>query len=390
MKLLPPHEAEAIALSARYRAPAERRVATHEALWRLAAETVRAGRSLPERQLAAMDGYAVRSVDVERLGTLRLVGEARPGEEPKQLGEGEAIYVHMGAPLPEGADAVARVEATRVSMGTVRPLEPIRPGKDVIRVGEIVEAGEIIVERGRPITPYAASLLLMLGLREVAVYEPRIGVLAVGDEIGRFDEPLSKPVLDSLSPLLLGLLRFARPRYLGVAPDSKEAIASRISEQLTEGDGIIIIGGASVGSGDVVKDAMSMVGELLFAGVSASLIKRSGLAVAEGKPIVSLPAQCVSLTLSFHWLFLTVLSKMVGGELREFVSARLGESVEVNHRMDATYLFSLRGDHAFPLRWGSGVCRELLRADAFGILSRGKHEKGKEMRLQRLLPYGGL
>ncbi|MDM7275204.1 MAG: molybdopterin molybdotransferase MoeA [Thermoprotei archaeon] len=357
-------------------------VPVYSAVGRVCAVDVRSPVSVPFRPVAAMDGFAVRVSDGVRF---RVVGAVRAGVEPPVLGFGEAYFVEMGAPLPIGADAVARVEASRVEGGYVEPLEPLRPGKDVMPVGEVVGEGELIAVRGEVLSPYKVALMLMAGVREVKVYDFRVTVYSVGGELDRFDEPRGKPVIDSFAPMVMGLLKFARVKYGGVLNDDVGEIAGALESSLGDSDIIVTIGGASVGETDNVKMAASKVGKLLFPGVSASILKRGAVAVADGKAIVMLPGQCVSAALVLHEHLLHVASKMAGGELREYVEAELAETLEVKHRMDTAYLFKLESGKAKPLKWGVNLCGELAKADAFTVLKRGVHEKGEKLILQKLI-----
>jgi molybdopterin molybdotransferase len=357
----------------------------YRAYWRISASNLVAMRSIPDRPLAAMDGYAVRLGDLKSCERLRLAGEVKPGDEPPELGPNESYYVHMGAPVPVGADAISRVEATRVEGGFVKPLEPLKPGKDIIGVGEVVGEGSTVVSVGEIISPYKVSVLVMLGFREVPVYRVRVGVLSVGDEIDRYDSPSGKPVVDSIAPMVIGLLRFAEPTYLGVVADEPGEVRKAVEEGLERLDALLTIGGASVGGADNVKMVLASIGNLLFPGVSASILKRGAVAVVDGKPVVTLPGQCVSAALVLHEFFLHALSRMVGGEVREYIEAELLEDVEVKHRMDTAYLFEVVGGKAKPLKWGVGLCMELARATAYTVLKRGHHRKGGKITLQKLI-----
>jgi len=107
--------------------------------------------------------------------------------------------------------------------------------------------------------------------------------------------------------------------------------------------------------------------------------------IVEGKPIVTLPGQCVSAALVFHEFFLHTLSRMAGGEVRVYEEAELAEDIEVRHRMDTAYLFKIQAGKAKPLKWGVNRCRELAEADAYTVLKRGIHPKGEKLTLQKLL-----
>lgn len=384
-KLTPLDVAHSLIDSTEFSKPPVELLPVYRSTWRIAASNIVASRSIPDRPLAAMDGYALRVSDLREFTALRFAGEVKPGEEPPELGAGEAYYVHMGAPLPIGADAVSRVEATRVEGGMVKPLEPLKPGKDVIKIGEVVEEGSTIVRVGEIISPYKTTVLMMLGVKEIPVYRVRVGVLSVGDEIDPFDKPSGKPITDSIAPMIMGLLRFTEPYYLGVVGDRVNEIRWAIESSLSKLDALLTIGGASVGETDNVKRVLGELGRILFTGVPVSILKRGSVAVVDGKPVVTLPGQCVSAALVFHEFFLHTLSRMVGGEVREYMEAKLAEDVEVKHRMDTAYLFEVVGGQAKPLKWGVGLCMELAKATGYTVLKRGYHRQGETIILQKLI-----
>ncbi len=357
----------------------------YKVYWRISASNIIARKSVPDRPIAAMDGYAIRLEDLKLYDKLRLVGEVKPGEEPPELKPGESYYVHMGAPIPIGANAVSRVEATRVDDGYVKPLEPLKLGKDIMDVGEVVAEGSTVVRVGEIISPYKIPILMQLGFTEIPVYRVRVGVLSVGNEIDRYDIPSGKPVVDSIAPMIIGLLRFAEPTYLGVVVDEINEIKRVIEDNIEGLDALITIGGASVGGTDNVKKVLASIGNLLFSGVSVAILKRGGVAVVNGKPVVALPGQCVSATLVFHEFFLHILSRMVGGEVREYVEADLSEDLDVKHRMDTAYLFEITGGKAKPLKWGVGLCMELAKATAYTILKRRYYARGEKLVFQKLI-----
>ncbi|MEM4970935.1 MAG: molybdopterin molybdotransferase MoeA [Sulfolobales archaeon] len=356
-----------------------------EAMGMIAADHVRALRDVPEVRVSAMDGYAVRSKDLERYRMLKVVGKLFPGDAPGEVGEGEAFYVSTGAPIPRGADAVVRLEATRVVGGYIAPVEDVWSGKDIVEVGDVVRRGDIIVRRGEIISPYAVGLMIRSGVGEVPIYRIRIGLIAVGDELSRFD--MEEPgIKDHISPIIIGLASFAEKEYLGVVRDDVNEISRILRHALSKTDIVITLGGTSVGEKDLVKKAVSQVGELLFEGVDVNVIKRGSVAISDGKPIIILPGQCVSSVACYHEHGLHVISRMVGNELRVFEKAVLGSEIDARHKMHSLYLFKLEGGKAYPLRWGPGQCLELLRADAMGVIRRDqRYRVGDEITLQRLI-----
>ena len=178
--------------------PAPVRVAISEAQGLLCAEEVVAERALPGFDQAAIDGYAVRSVDVQSAGTepvrLPVVGEIATGSrQPRRLQPGQAVRVATGAPLPTLADAVVPTGYTDGHDARVTIERPVPSAAFVRRTGEDVQPGDVAVRRGSTIGAAQVGLLAAVGRDKVLVHpRPRVSVISVGDElvdIGRTPGP---------------------------------------------------------------------------------------------------------------------------------------------------------------------------------------------------------
>src|ERR1044071_1299812 len=136
-------------------------VALTEAHGRVLAEDVRADIDLPPFDRSRMDGYAVRSADVAKAPVkLHLIGEVAAGATfDRAVNAGEAVKIFTGAPIPQGADAVQKVEVTRSNGSTVEILEPAEAGKFITPHASEVAAGEIVAEAGHAIGPAEMSVL---------------------------------------------------------------------------------------------------------------------------------------------------------------------------------------------------------------------------------------
>ena len=92
-------------------------VGLSEALGRVLATDTRSPITLPHWENSAMDGYAVRGVDIAGASadspiTLPVVETIAAGAFPtRALGAGEATRIMTGAPIPEGADTVVWLAA---------------------------------------------------------------------------------------------------------------------------------------------------------------------------------------------------------------------------------------------------------------------------------------
>jgi molybdopterin molybdotransferase len=384
-KLLPVAEARRIALTASFSEPPREAIPSHLAAWRIAAEDVVADRDVPAEPLAAMDGYAVRSVDLERLGRLRVAGRVSRGSEPPELGEGEAYEVETGAPLPRGADAVVRREASRVENGMLSTAERAWPGKDVFPPGEFVSKGDLLVRRGEVITPYRLSLILQAGVPEVEVYRVRATIIVAGDASQPGTPPARGRPWDNVSPMIASLMPWAETRvYWPPCGRGEEWVEEAIDEASRVSDIVVTVGGASVGSGDTVKEAVARLGELLVPGVAVNVAKRGGLGRVRGRMVAILPGQCVSAVTAFHEIALRAMRGVTGESLARSERARLAGDVRVERRMDTLYLVRLSAGWAEPLEWGVALCRELARAHGYVILPRGYHPRGAEVEVTLL------
>ncbi|HXD89052.1 MAG TPA: molybdopterin molybdotransferase MoeA, partial [Urbifossiella sp.] len=232
--------------------PAEA-VSLGEAAGRVLAGSVTAAVNIPGFARAAMDGFAVRAADARIDNPLSLVGESLPGRPfAGTVATGQAVRIMTGAPLPNGADAVLRVEAAEEAEGRVRAQAAIAPGRDLGRIGEDVLAGSEVLAAGRRLRPQDVGMLAALGIGTIAaIRRPRVAILATGDELL---PPGSKPegcrIVDSNSPMLAALIHRdgGVPLPVRYVPDRLEAVRTALAE--ADADAIVVSGGSSVGKED--------------------------------------------------------------------------------------------------------------------------------------------
>src|SRR5438105_15066100 len=162
-----------------------------DALGLVLAEDVAADRDVPPFRNSAMDGYAVRGDDVASAPVeLRVVGEVAAGEFPdRDVGPGEAMRIMTGAPMPDGADTVVRVEDTDGGADSVTITQATPAGLSVRQAGEDLRRGETVLARGTLLRPAEIGVLATLGRAHVGVIpRPRVSVLSTGDELTELDE----------------------------------------------------------------------------------------------------------------------------------------------------------------------------------------------------------
>ncbi|MBI3709985.1 MAG: molybdopterin molybdotransferase MoeA [Proteobacteria bacterium] len=236
-----------------------------EALGRVLAEDVTARVTQPPAAVSAMDGYAVRAVDVAAVpAVLRQIGEAPAGRAfGGRVGAGECVRIYTGAPLPDGADTIVIQENVAADGTRITVREGAPPGRYVRPAGLDFRSGEVGLPAGRALTVRDIGLAAAMNWPWLKVRRrPRVAILATGDEIVMPGEPLAPNQIVSSNGLALAAFVQAcggSPINLGIAPDSIEALQAMAAGG-RGADLLLTIGGASVGDHDLVQRALGAKG----------------------------------------------------------------------------------------------------------------------------------
>ena len=304
------------------------------------AEDAVATHDLPAFASSAMDGYAVRAADVVAAAPsspveLKQVGRAMIGHRPDVVvGNGEAVQIATGAPVPAGADAIVPVENTSASDELISFFAAPEPGRHIRPAGEDVREGDVLVATGKRIGPPEMGLLANAGHPQPLVHpRPRVIVLSTGDElILPTEHPEFGQVRDSNAYLLFGALRDAGalPMLAGIVPDDVDALKEVVFSHLIQADAFISSGGVSVGERDVVKAAFFRRGDVEFYKVAMQPGMPQGFGQIEGKPYWGLPGNPVSVFVSFELFVRPALMKMMARTQlgRPEITATLTDDVE--------------------------------------------------------------
>ncbi|MFB6195361.1 MAG: gephyrin-like molybdotransferase Glp [Haloplanus sp.] len=268
------------------------RVALGRADGRTLAETVTAPAPVPNYDRAAMDGYAVRAED-----TFGATGRSPAvlRESTDGVGPDEAVRVHTGSDLPDGADAVVMIEETESVGDEVEVFDAVAEGENVGDTGEDVAEGEQLYEPGHRIRPSDLGLLKSVGIEQVEVYEPpTVGVVPTGEELVQRDpDPGEVIETNGLTVSRLADRWGAIPTYRNVVDDDPNAIRAAIQRDLAK-DVVVTTGGSSVGERDYTPEVVDDIGEVLVHGVALKPGHPVAIGVVEGTPVVMLPGYPVA------------------------------------------------------------------------------------------------
>jgi len=246
-------------------------VAISEAQGLLCAEEVVAERALPGFDQAAVDGYAVRSVDVQPANdspvSLPVVGEIPAGSrQPRRLQPGQAVRVATGAPLPTLADAVVPLGYTDGHPAKVTVTMSVPSAAFVRRTGEDVQTGDVAVRGGTTIGSAQVGLLAAVGRDKVLVHpKPRVSIICVGDELVDIDRtPGPGQVYDVNSYALAAAARDAGAEVsrVGIVPGDPRRLREIVEGRLLLSEIVVIAGGVGGTSGDEVRAALADLGDL--------------------------------------------------------------------------------------------------------------------------------
>lgn len=296
-------------------------VPLRECAGRVLAEDVSACENVPPYSRSTVDGYAVRAKDTfgaspSLPSMLQVVYEVMMGKlPPRSLSPGEAARISTGGALPEGADACIMLEHTTfLDDGTLLVEKPVAPGENVILEGEDIRQEQVVLSRGRVLGPYEVGALAAVGRTSVKVVrKPVVAVLSSGDElVPAGASPAPGQIRDINSYSLAASVMWAAgvPVSLGIARDDYADVRKLVEEGLSTADFVVVSGGSSAGSRDVVLKVLSDLGPpgVIVHGVSVRPGKPVILALCKNTPVFGLPGHPVSCLVSFDLFVVPALA----------------------------------------------------------------------------------
>ncbi len=287
---------------------------------RVPAEDICATENTPDVAKAMVDGYALRAAD--GIGERRVLAEVTAGlADDIRVEPGTAVRIMTGAPVPPGADAVVMVEYTTEAAGMLRIKQPVSPGAHIQTVGQDIYEGQQILTRGTVLGAADIGLLATVGRTRIPVYrQPRVAVLATGDEVVEPDAPRrAGSVRDSNRYALLAAIREAGGEgiSLGIARDTLEEQRAAIEAGLAQADMLITSGGVSMGTRDLIKPLLAALGTIHFGRVAFKPGKPTLFATVNDPergtlPVFGLPGFPVSSLVSFEVFVRPALRRLQG------------------------------------------------------------------------------
>jgi len=344
------------------------------------------GEALPPFDNSAMDGFAVIAGDVVSTPVeLAVIEDVPAGSVPTlRVESGSATRIMTGAPMPDGADAVVKVEDTSSSdPGSVLISASAVPGQNVRRAGSDMIQGDVIVEPGTRLTSLHLASLASAGVDPVVARMPRVAILSTGDEIV---DPSTKTlqrgtIRDSNRVLLRSVLAdLGVPIVdMGIVGDDPDALRSAYAEAASRADVVVSTGGVSMGDFDYVKQILGDLGSVEFWRVAMQPGKPFAFGTIDGVPLFGLPGNPVSTFVSFEQFVRPALLHMMGATnlLRTRISGTMGEDVDTSETkvVFLRVVLSRSGDGSLVAKrsggQGSHMHSSLAGAEAFAVIPMG-------------------
>src|SRR5262245_23455208 len=322
--LLPIDEMERL-IAERVSAVAEcEQVPLRAALGRVLARDVVATADVPPFDNSAVDGFAVRSADLDPRAETRLnvVDRVAAGHAPaRPLGRGEAARIFTGAPMPEGADTVFMQEDTRLDGDVVLLPAGLERGANRRLAGEDVRAGTVVLPAGRRIDAQHIALAAAVGCTELSVRRRvRVAMFSTGDEIVEPGSERPRPAMfDSNRYLLDGLLARlgAEVTDLGILADRPEQLSAALKAAAGDHDLVLTSGGVSTGEADHVREVVERIGRLVFWRVGIKPGRPVAMGVIpvgsqQGAAFVGLPGNPAAVFVTFVRVVRPLLLRLAG------------------------------------------------------------------------------
>jgi molybdopterin molybdotransferase len=379
-------------------------VAIRSALGRVLYRDVIAPFDVPAHDNSAMDGYALRAIDLAAVGETRLtvVGTALAGSAfSGVIGAAQAVRVMTGAVLPRGADMVVVQEIVSAEGDAIAFPEGQKVGQNVRRAGEDLAKGRPALAAGKRLGPAELGLLASLGCAEVPVRRRlRVAFFSTGDELASIGRPLAPgEVYDSNRYTLHAALTRLGVELLdmGVIRDEPLALEQAFREAAAQADVVLTTGGVSVGEADFVKAMMAKLGEVTFWKIDI----KPGRPMAFGRIgdawLCGLPGNPVAVMVAFYQIVVDALLKLMGVDplpARPTFSVPCAEAIRKSpgrREFPRGCLTAEAGVWTVRLagNQGSGVLRSMSEANCFIVLpeERGSVAPGDLVEIQ---PFEGL
>ncbi|HCE1959011.1 TPA: bifunctional molybdopterin-guanine dinucleotide biosynthesis adaptor protein MobB/molybdopterin molybdotransferase MoeA [Vibrio parahaemolyticus] len=284
---------------------------------RVLAEHIVSPVNVPQYTNSAMDGYAIRSDDVDR-DSYQVVAEVMAGHAYDQpLEVGQAVKIMTGAPTPLNGDTVVmREQASQEGDKVTFDGANIKAGQNVRQAGEDLAIGSDVFTAGTRLASPEMGMIASLGFGEANVFRKlKVAVFSTGDEVqAPGTEQKANSIYDSNRFTIMGMLEKLGCEILdfGILEDNEQLMIEALENASAQADVVMTSGGVSVGDADYIKLALDKLGQIDFWRINMRPGRPLAFGQINNKPFFGLPGNPVAVMVSFINFVEPALRKMQG------------------------------------------------------------------------------
>ncbi|HCG7194129.1 bifunctional molybdopterin-guanine dinucleotide biosynthesis adaptor protein MobB/molybdopterin molybdotransferase MoeA [Vibrio parahaemolyticus] len=284
---------------------------------RVLAEHIISPVNVPQYTNSAMDGYAIRSDDVDR-SSYQIVAEVMAGHAYDQpLEVGQAVKIMTGAPTPRNGDTVVmREQASQEGDKVTFNGAHIKAGQNVRQAGEDLAIGSDVFTAGTRLASPEMGMIASLGFGEANVFRKlKVAVFSTGDEVqAPGTEQKANSIYDSNRFTIMGMLEKLGCEILdfGILEDNEQLMIEALENASAQADVVMTSGGVSVGDADYIKLALDKLGQIDFWRINMRPGRPLAFGQINNKPFFGLPGNPVAVMVSFINFIEPALRKMQG------------------------------------------------------------------------------
>jgi len=346
------------------------------AIGRIVTKDYQAIFDLPRFNNSAMDGYAVKVDDANKIVQLKEITYA--GDEPQELfSKGEVVKIMTGAPTPNGCEAIVPIEDVEVLKDGIKLPKNIKKDMMIRWRGEDIKSGKTFLFANTKITAYTLANLASQGITHIEVYrKPKVVIFSTGEELKAHYEKIELHQLyNSNAPMF-----YARSielgcdvSYLSSAGDSIEELKSTILSA-KDADLILTSGGVSVGDKDFTKEAFTELGmKTLFSGIDIKPGKPTTFGKLDNCFVVNLPGNPLASMVNFEMFVKPTIAKLSGTKsfYHAIITTKMANDYRLKAGKNSVILGEWNGDNFSPIvNQKPGMVSPMSRADGMVVTTK--------------------
>lgn len=362
-------------------------VPLQRALDRVLAENVVASAYIPNFDRSTVDGYAVKVEDLIGCSKsfpakLKLVGQSKMGEHiALQITRGQCAYVPTGGEVPSGTEAMVMIEdAQDLEDGFIGIIKPYLRKMNLIFRGEDMKPGDLVIPAGKRLKIADIGTLAAMGMVNVPVMKkPQVGIISTGDELVPASQPLTQigMIRDVNAPMLQHAIQASggEPRQYGIVKDDQQAISEMVQKAIAECDLLLVSGGTSMDTKDMLTVIIDDLGEVIVHGITVKPGKPTIFGSIQGKPVFGMPGNPVSAYFTFHLFVRPLVHSFQGTQVVDRkMTVPLSRRFTTNHGREEYVPVILKDGFAQPVASKSGLITTVSCADGYIRVPRDQNE----------------